>query len=222
MPQLKYKELFDSYLFLEFLINLYYNCAMQIKAKQSLSVQQDTAANPTQDRQAEALLLALIDIAPRVMNNPRDYDARADLMYAANQSLNLHLSMGVPTDWATHDIGHELTALYGLDHAVTLAIVQPGVWEFGRKGKAEKLLQYGSRVWGIDSGTPEERITAAIARTVEFYRSMGVKTTLREYEISDAAPHLVCERLKKRGATGFGEHGDITPDKVEKILTTRL
>lgn len=175
-----------------------------------------------QDRQAEALLLALIDVAPRLMKNPKSYDARADLMYVANQALNLHLSMGVPGDWATHGIGHELTALYGTDHAVTLAIVQPGVWTFDKKRKAKKLLQYAERVWGITKGSPEARIKAAIDKTDKFYRSLGVKTTLKENGIGPDAPALVRDRLEKRGGCALGEYGDLTPDKVEKVLRLRI
>lgn len=175
-----------------------------------------------QDRQAEAVLLALKEIGPRLIKNPKSYDLRSDMMYAAYQGLNQHLGCGVPQDWATHDIGHELTALYGLDHAVTLAIVQPGVWEFDKKRKAKKLIQYAERVWGVATGTADQRIGAAIAKTDRFYRSLGVKTTLAEYKIGADAPGIVRGRLADRNTPGMGEHGDITPDKVEKILALRL
>ncbi|MCL2001079.1 MAG: iron-containing alcohol dehydrogenase [Planctomycetes bacterium] len=179
-------------------------------------------AAPVQDRQAEALLLSLIEIGPRVLRLPKNYAARADLMYAANQALNLHLSMGVPSDWATHLIGHELTALYGIDHGASLAIVQPGVWTFDKKRKAKKLLQYAERVWGIADGSADARIRAAIDKTEKFYHSLGVKTTLKAYGAGPDAPALVRKRLADRGASGLGEHGDLDPAKVEKILQLRL
>ncbi len=176
-----------------------------------------------QDRDAEAILSTLIEIGPKLLKNPKSYDLRANMMYCAYMGLNFHLAVGVPQDWATHDIGHELTALYGLDHAVTLAIVQPGVWELYKKEKAAKLLQYGERVWGIKRGTPAQRVKAAIEQTEKFYRSLGVKTSLKEYKgIDPDTPAIVRKRLEKRKVKGFGERGDISPDKVEKILALRM
>lgn len=175
-----------------------------------------------QDRDAEAILSTLVEIGPKLLKNPKSYELRANMMYCAYMGLNFHLAMGVPQDWATHDIGHELTALYGLDHAVTLAIVQPGVWTFGKKAKQAKLAQYGERVWGIAKGSVAARAQAAIDATEKFYRSLGVKTLLSEYKhIGSDAPALVRKRLEARNVGPMGERKDITPAKIEKILKLR-
>jgi len=174
-----------------------------------------------QDRFAESVLKTLIDIAPKTLANPRDYDARANLMWAATWALNGTLSAGVPGDWATHTIGHELTALHGIDHARTLAIVLPSLMRVQRAVKREKLLQYAARVWHITqgSGSDDERIDAAMEKTRAFYESIGIKTRLRDYNVPAGTAAEVARRLAARGETAIGERGDITPAKVEEILT---
>jgi len=171
---------------------------------------------PLQDRQAEAVLLTLIEEGPKVMANPADYDARANIMWTATQALNGLISCGVPQDWSTHGIGHELTALYGLDHAQTLAVVFPAVMRHQRKPKAGKILHYAERVWGIVDGSPGARIDAAIQKTEEFFRSLGVKTRLKEYGITEGYAE-VAKRIAARG-TALGEHDDIGPAEVDAIL----
>ena len=101
-------------------------------------------------------------------------------MWAATMALNGMLSAGVPTDWASHMIGQEITALYGIDHARTLAIVMPALWRLCKKEKAEKLAQYGARVWNIPESDSEKMADEAINATVEFFELMGVKTRLSE------------------------------------------
>lgn len=174
------------------------------------------AAAPMQDRIAEAILATLIEVGPKVLAHPDDYDARATLMWAATLALNGLIAVGVPQDWTTHMIGHELTALYGLDHAQTLAVVLPAVWRHQKKQKAAKLLQYGERLWGIREGSEDERIEATIDRTALFFRAMGVKTRLAEYGITSGM-EAVPERLGQRGAR-LGEHADIGPAEVGRIL----
>jgi len=138
------------------------------------------------------------------------------LMWAATNALNGCIAVGVPQDWATHMIGHELTALFGLDHAQTLAVVMPAVMRHQRDRKRGKLIQYAQRVWGVTQGTDEEKVEAAIKHTEEFFRSVGVKTRLSQYGITsgwDAVP----ARLAGRGAL-LGEHGDIGAQQVSEIL----
>lgn len=171
---------------------------------------------PLQDRQAEGILLTLIEEGPKVLANPSDYDARATIMWTATQALNGLISCGVPQDWSTHAIGHELTALYGLDHAQTLAVVFPAMLRHQRKQKGAKILQYAARVWGITGGSEDERIDAAIEKTEDFFRSLDVKTRLKEYGVTEGYEE-VAKRFAARGAT-LGEHKDIGPSEVEAIL----
>lgn len=175
-----------------------------------------------QDRMAEAILLTLIEEGPKSVADPRDYDARANFMWCATMALNGLIAVGVPQDWSTHMIGHEITALHGLDHGQTLAIILPGLLEVKRDTKREKLLQYAERVWGIEAGEPEERITAAIARTRSFFEQVGVPTRLSAYGVGPDTIPVVAERLEKRGWVALGERGDITPAVVRRILTLSL
>ena len=127
------------------------------------------AGGAVQDRYAEGLLQTLVEIGAKVVNTPDDYDSRATFMWAANQALNGLIGQGVPQDWSTHMIGHELTAVYGLDHAVSLAAVLPHNLQVRRVAKREKLLQFAARVWGITEGSDDVRIDTAIARMAAFF-----------------------------------------------------
>lgn len=169
------------------------------------------------DRWAESLLLTLIDEAPELLSGNPSYDSRANFMLTATMGLNGFISMGVDEDWATHMIGHELTALCGLDHGETLAIVHPGVMDIMRKEKHGKLLQYARRVWNITIENEEQAIDEAIERTENFFRSIGKKTRLSEYGIGDDVIETIVERFKQRG-WNVGEHGIVTPEKTRLIL----
>lgn len=175
-------------------------------------------AGKVQDRFAEGLLLTLIEEGPKALAEPLDYDVRANLMWCATLGLNGLISAGVPQDWATHMVGHELTALHGLDHAVTLAIVLPALLTVRRKEKKEKLLQYAERVWGIRDGGDDERIDQAVNRTRDFFESLGIKTRLCDYGLTDRDIPAVLEQLKAHNMIKLGETFDITPEIVENIL----
>lgn len=169
------------------------------------------------DRWAESLLLTLIEEAPELLSENPSYDSRANFMLTATMGLNGFISMGVDEDWATHMIGHELTALCSLDHGETLAIVHPGVMDIMRKEKHGKLLQYARRVWNITIENEEQAIDEAIERTENFFRSIGKKTRLSEYGIGDDIIETIVERFKQRG-WNVGEHGIVTPEKARLIL----
>jgi NADP-dependent alcohol dehydrogenase len=171
-----------------------------------------------QDRFAEAVLRVLIDEGPKTLAHPTDYAARANLVWAATCALNGLIGAGVPQDWTTHMIGHELTALHGIDHARTLAIVLPNLLHVQRDSKRDKLLQYAARVWGIRDGGADARIDEAIAKTRAFYESLGIRTRLSDYQVGTDTPAEVARRLRERGITAAGERGDVTPEKVEQIL----
>lgn len=176
---------------------------------------------PIQDRFAESILVTLIEQGPKVLANQKDYDAAANFMWSATMALNGLIGVGVPQDWATHGIGHELTAFHGIDHARTLAIVLPGLMHVKRDSKKDKILQYGARIWGISSGTEKEKIDAAIAKTVSFFESVGVATTLPEYNVPESSIGKIKERFKTRG-NKLGENGDIDYNAIEEILRQRL
>ncbi|MEN6325096.1 MAG: iron-containing alcohol dehydrogenase, partial [Syntrophomonas sp.] len=175
-----------------------------------------------QDRFAEGLLLTLVEEGPRALQEPENYDVRSNLMWCATLGLNGLIGSGVPQDWATHIIGHEITALYGIDHAQTLAAVLPSLLQVCKQGKRAKLLQYAERVWGISEGNEDTRIDAAINKTREFFENMQIKTRLSDYNLTaDSIPVLV-DQLNKHGLVKLGEGEDITPEVVQKILELSL
>jgi len=173
---------------------------------------------PLQDRMAESILLTLIEEGPKALAQPQSYEVRANIMWSATLALNGLIGLGVPGDWSTHMIGHEITALAGLDHAQTLAIALPGVLEVRREQKREKLLQYALRVWGVVKGSDAERIDAAIARTREFFEKLGVPTRLSAYQLDATVAARAAERLEKRGWVKLGERSDIDPPTVRRAL----
>ncbi len=173
---------------------------------------------PIQDRFAEAILITLIEEGPKVYENPADYDAMSNLMWSATMALNGLIQCGVPGDWSVHSIGHELTALHGIDHARTLAIVLPGLWKALRVEKREKLLQYGKRVWNITEGTDEERINSAIEKTVSFFESLGIKTRLSDYGIKEETIDRIVSRFETRKWIALGDRGLITPNVTRIAL----
>ena len=175
-----------------------------------------------QDRFAEGLLLTLIEEGPKALATPDDIAVRANIMWSATQALNGLIGMGVPQDWATHMIGHELTGNYSIDHARTLSIVLPAVMQVCRKEKQAKLVQYAERVFGITTGTTDERIDAAIARTIAFFKEMDVPTSLTDVELGTADIDVLVASLEKHGRTALGEHGKLTIADSRKILETAL
>ncbi len=175
---------------------------------------------PLQDRQAEAVVRTLIDVAPDVLNK-KDYDSRANFMWAATHALNGIISCGVVEDWSTHMIGHELTAFFGVAHAESLAIVLPGMWQHQFENKKAKLAQLARRIWHVVDGSVDTQARAAIEKTVAFFHSVHMPTRLSDYHISKADIEKVVERFRQRGTT-LGEHQNIQANQVREILTLCL
>ncbi len=178
-----------------------------------------TEANvsPLMDRWAEGILQTLIELSPKIKADQHDYEQMSNYMFSATMALNGFIGMGVKQDWATHQIGHEITALTGLTHGHTLSIVMPALISVMREQKGDKILQYGERVFGITEGSRDERIDATVAATEEFFRSTGLKTRLSENNIGDDVAAEIVARFKARGSK-LGENQNITYDVVEKIL----
>ena len=175
-----------------------------------------------QDRTSEGILKTLIEIGRATIDNPTDYDLRANLVWCATMGLNGLIGAGVPQDWATHRIGHELTTLFGIDHAKTLAIIMPSLWNIMRETKREKLLQYGERVLNITTGSEENRIDQIIETTRQFFESLGIKTRLSDYGISADQIDSILAALESHHMTALGERGEITLEISRKILEGAL
>lgn len=172
-----------------------------------------------QDRIAESILQTLVEIGPEVVENPTDYKLASNFMWCCTMALNGLLNKGVPVDWATHMIGHELTALYNIDHARTLAIIGPNLYRVLFETKKEKLAQYGERVWQITGTNVNEKALLAIEKTVAFFHIMGMQTQLSEYtaEYQNAADFIV-NRFEERGWKSLGEKQNITLEKIKEIV----
>lgn len=177
------------------------------------------AQAPLQDRFAESILRTLVEIGPLTVADPQDYESRASLMWCAAMALNGVIGCGVPQDWATHAIGHELTALHGLDHAQTLAIVLPSLLYLKREAKREKLLQFADRVWDLREGSEASRVEGAIVRTREFFESIGCPTHLAAYGIGAERFVEIIQRMDQRGNFPLGERRDMGPEHVLEILS---
>ncbi len=175
-----------------------------------------------QDRFAEGLLQTLIEIGPQVVQESADYDTRANLMWTATMALNGLIGAGVPQDWSTHMIGHELTALHGIDHARTLAIVLPANLQIRREAKRAKLLQYAERVWQIRQGDEEQRIDAAIQQTRTFFEDLGLPTRLSAYQLGASDIDTLINQLEAHRLTALGERSDVSLDVSRQILEASL
>ncbi len=172
-----------------------------------------------QDRFAESILQTIIEVAPKVLKDPTDYKVASDFMWSCTMALNGLIQKGVPTDWAIHAMGHELTALFGIDHARTLAVIAPSHYQYNFEDKKEKLAQYAARVWNITEGSTDDKAYAAIKKTVAFFHELGIDTKLsdctKDYE---GTAEEIAKRFTDRGWLGLGEHQSLSPDKVEKIV----
>ena len=172
-----------------------------------------------QDRFAEGILQTLIEIAPIIMKNPSDYKAASNFMWSCTMALNGLISKGVPEDWATHMMGHELTALFGIDHARTLAILAPNHFLYNFEAKKAKLAQYAERVWNVTEGDEDQKAKAGIKKTEEFFHSLGINTKLSEYTDNYAGvAEEIAKRFTDRGWLGLGENRSLTPEDVKKIV----
>ncbi|WP_415229713.1 iron-containing alcohol dehydrogenase [Psychromonas sp.] len=175
-----------------------------------------------QDRFAEALLLNLLEEGPKVLKTPNDLAVRVNIMWSATQALNGLIGAGVPQDWTSHSIGHELTGNYGIDHARSLSIILPAVMNICRVEKEEKLLQYGERVFAITEGSIEQRINQAIAETIHFFTIMNAPTSLNHAGLERSSIEVILNSLKKHGMVALGEHANIDLSRSRKILEAAL
>lgn len=175
-----------------------------------------------QDRTAEGILTSLIEVGRTTIDEPENYDARANLVWNATMALNGLIGAGVPQDWATHMIGHELTAFFGIDHGKTLTIILPAMMRVRKEQKRAKLLQYAERIWNINESDEEMKIELAIEKTQEFFESLGIKTKLSDYGIKQEDFVKILKGLEKKGLTRLSETRDLTLDVSRKILETAL
>lgn len=172
-----------------------------------------------QDRFAESIMKTLVEIAPKMINDSFNYDIAANYMWCCTMALNGLIQKGVPTDWAIHGIGHELTAMYGIDHARTLAIIAPSHYRYNFDTKKEKLAQFGERIFDITNGSIDEKATEAIHKMEAFFHSLDIPTKLSEYTAEfNGTAEKISDRFIGRGWLGFGEHKAVKPEDVMKIV----
>ena len=171
-----------------------------------------------QDRFAESILQTLVEVAPTVLKDPTNYQAASNFMWSCTMALNGLIQKGVPGDWAIHMMGHELTALFGIDHARTLAVIAPSHYKYNFEAKKEKLAQYGERVWNITEGSTDDKAYEAIAKTEAFFHELGIDTKLSDYTKDyEGTAEEVAKRFKARGWK-LGERQALMPEDAEKIV----
>jgi NADP-dependent alcohol dehydrogenase len=177
-----------------------------------------------QDRFAEGLLQTLIEEGPKALQagTKENVDIRANIMWSATMALNGLIGAGVPQDWSTHMIGHELTGGFGIDHARTLSIILPAIMKVKRNNKHEKLLQFAERVWHLTDVDDELKIDKAIALTEDFFKRMDMPTRLSDVELNESNVDGILEKLEQHGMVELGEHSNITLAVSRKILTLAL
>jgi len=173
---------------------------------------------PLQTRFAEAILKTVIENAERVLANPEDYDARANILYCGTMALNGTLPVGVETDWATHSIEHAVSAVYDIPHGGGLAIIFPKWMRYVYRENVERFKRYATEVWGVDPAgkTDDEIALAGIEATEAFFARIGAPTRLADYQIGDEKLQLMAEK-----ATPFGPIGrfkKLASEDVAEIL----
>jgi len=190
--------------------------------EQYITLDVEEKSCPIQERYSEAILKTLVEEGLKVRNHPEDLAIRENIMWAANQALNGLIGVGVPQDWSTHVIGHELTGLYGIDHARTLSIVMPALWKVRKLEKSEKLSQYSERVWGITCDDVDQKIGAAIRKTEEFFVEMEMPIRLSDVGLDAACIEPILASLETHRFTKLGEDSGINLEMVRQILVTAL
>ncbi|MBN2723836.1 MAG: iron-containing alcohol dehydrogenase [Deltaproteobacteria bacterium] len=185
--------------------------------EQYLTVNTDA---PLQYALSESILKTLVERSENILREPPDLDARGMLMWCSSNALNRYIGTGVVQDWTTHMIGHELTALAGMDHAATLAVLLPGVLKYKINEKLEMLVRYAGNVWGISGSDPLETVMQGIEATEKFFSELGAGVTLSEVAVDCSIIDRIVERFEKRRII-LGENSDIYPEDVRKILESR-
>lgn len=172
-----------------------------------------------QDRFAESIMQTLVEVAPKVLEDPTDFKAASNFMWSCTMALNGLIQQGVPTDWAIHMMGHELTALFGIDHARTLAVITPSHYKYNFEAKKEKLAQYAERVWNVTEGSSEDKAYAAIEKTEAFFHQLGIDTKLSDYtDKYEGTAEEIEKRFEDRGWK-LGEKQELLPADAKKIVT---
>ncbi|MFC6203807.1 iron-containing alcohol dehydrogenase [Psychrobacter urativorans] len=178
-----------------------------------------------QDGFAESLLKILIEEGAAVKADPENLETRKNLMWTATMALNGLIGTGVPQDWTTHMIGHELTSLHAIDHARTLTIVLPSVMRELKDSKKDKLLQYAHNVWNISSDAAQDdeaTIEAAIVHTENFFRELGLPVSLADADLDQSAIDPIIKQLEVHKMVKLGEHGNNDLAVSRRILERAL
>ncbi|WP_019518833.1 iron-containing alcohol dehydrogenase [Faucicola boevrei] len=170
-----------------------------------------------QDAFSESLLKILIEEGTAVKENLNDMDIRKNIMWTATMALNGLIGVGVPQDWATHMIGHEITSLYGIDHARTLTIILPSLLTVLKDQKHAKLVQYGKNVWNL-TGSDDKIADTAIVKTAEFFKSLDLPISFNDVELDDNVISPILAQLQAHGMVKLGENKNVDLAVSEQIL----
>ena len=175
-----------------------------------------------QDGWSEVALKSLIKLAPQLKEDHHDYQVRANFMWTCSQGLNGFMSPGLAEDWSTHNLGHEITAFNGTDHAKTLTPIILSTIEIRKEEKFEKMIQYAENVWGIYHEDPEVQYKEALQATRDFFKSLNMPTRLTEIGVQTQDIDYLVNELGQHQQTKLGEHQSQTLDVSRRIYENAL
>lgn len=176
------------------------------------------------DRLCEAVLITMVKEVPRVIADPDNYEARANIMWAGMVAHNNLVGVGRDQDWASHEIEHELSALYDVAHGAGLAVIFPAWMTYVYKHNVNRFAQIATRVWGCQMNFENPEITAleGIERLKQFLTSIGMPISFKELGAKEEDIPAMVEKL------GLGENGtmggfvQLSSKDVEQIYRLAL
>lgn len=169
------------------------------------------------DRVAEGVLKAIITEAPKVIANPKDYDARANIMWSGTLAHNGVCSGGREEDWSTHALEHELSAVYDVTHGAGLAVMFPAWMTYAMKENPGKLAQFARRVFDIEENDDSKAAALGIDALKRFLTSIGMPVSMKELGIGNPDVRLLAEKVTENKGDVFGGYIKIDRDVAEKI-----
>lgn len=171
----------------------------------------------TTDRVAEGVLKAIIEEAPKVMADPTDYDARANIMWAGTLAHNGICGCGRREDWSSHGLEHELSAVYGVTHGAGLAVVFPAWMTYMAMHRPEKIAQYARNVFGVEAADDRDAALEGVSRLKRFFRSLYLPVTLGELGIDNPDIELLVKKFHEDKGLPFGPYYPLYENDTREI-----
>ncbi|MBD5250271.1 MAG: iron-containing alcohol dehydrogenase [Barnesiella sp.] len=182
----------------------------------------DTPCVEITDRVAEGVLMAIIEEAPKVMANPTDYDARANIMWSGTLAHNGVCGTGRKEDWASHAMEHEISAVYDVAHGAGLSVVFPAWMTFMAKNHPEKGAQLARRIWGVTEADDHKAAIEGVMKLKQFFKDLGLPVTMDELGVKEPDIDLLVERLHRNKGAVIGGYYPLTSTETRLIYQLTL